>query len=85
MPVLMPTPKELRSMSAAQREKARRALWRIIAETDRQVEHDLRRVDDARVYGEYIRATARELEKYTRHDPPHVIALRRRTALEAMK
>ena len=85
MPVLMPTPKELQSMTVSQRERARRALWRIIAETDRQVERDMRRANDARAFGEYIRATARELEKYQPHDPPHVIALRRHIALEATK
>lgn len=72
-------------MTAAQRDKARRALWRIIAETDRQVAVDLERAQDAHAFGEFVRATARELEKYTRHDPPHVIAQRRQIALEAMK
>lgn len=85
MPVLMPTPDELQRMTPAQRDKARRALWRIVAETDRQVEHDLERANDAWALGEHIRATARELEKYQRHDPPHVIAQRRQIALEAMK
>ena len=85
MPVLMPTPNELQAMTPAQRDKARRALWRILQETDRQVERQRAAADEAHAFGEHVRQVARDLEKYTHHDPPHVIAQRRTTAMEAMK
>jgi len=85
MPVLMPTPRELENMTAAQRDKARRALWRILQETDRQVERQRAASDEAHAFGEYVRQMARDLERYAPTDPPQVIAQRRQIALEAMK
>lgn len=85
MPVLLPTPAELRRMTPAQRGRARRALWAILTETDRQVDRDQRKLDDAASYGEYVRATARELAKYEPIESAYVIEQRRQIALEATK
>lgn len=85
MPVLMPTPNELQNMSAAQRDKARRAIWRILQATDREVERQRATLDEGRAFGEYVREIARDLERYATTDPPHVIAERRHIALEATK
>jgi len=84
MPVLMPTPGELRGMTPAQREKARRAIWRILRDTDDNVRREVRNVTTAAAFGEAVRERARELERYCPKDPPWVCAERRRLLLEAI-
>ena len=84
MPVLMPTPGELRELTPAQREKARRLIWRILRETDDMVRREVRGVKDSVAFGEAVRERARALETYCPKDPPWVTAERRRLLLEAI-
>jgi len=84
MPVLMPTPCELREMSPRQREKARRAIWRILRETDDNIRREVRTPLTAVAFGEAVRERARALEHYAPKDPPWVTAERRRLLLEAV-
>lgn len=84
MPVLMPTPGELRELTPAQREKARRAIWRILRDTDDTVRREVRHVNTHTEFGEAVRQRARDLERYCPKDPPWVCAERRRLLLEAI-
>jgi hypothetical protein len=84
MPVLMPTPAELRELTPAQREKARRAIWRILRDTDDNIRREVRNVESAAAFGEAVRERARQLEHYAPKDPPWVTAERRRLLLEAV-
>jgi hypothetical protein len=84
MPVLMPTPGELRELTPAQRERARRAIWRIIRDTDDAVLREVRGVKDLAAFGEAVRDRARALERICPKDPPWIIAERRRRLIEAI-
>jgi hypothetical protein len=84
MPVLMPTPGELRELTPAQREKARRLIWRILRDTDDTVRREVRGVKDSVAFGEEVRDRARALERICPKDPPWVVAERRRLLLEAI-
>ena len=84
MPVLMPTPGELRELTPAQREKARRLIWRVLRDTDDAVLREVRTATSAAAFGEEVRERARTLERYCPKDPPWVIAERRRVLLEAI-
>ena len=83
MPQIVPTKDELARMTPAQRERARRAVWGILAETDRYLDRQSRRRDDLRAWGEAVRERARALEAYIPRDPAHIIDARRVALLEA--
>lgn len=83
MPHLLPTSDEVRNLTPAQRERARRMVLRIIRETDLAVDRIARQVADHVAFGEAVRERARELERYMPTDPPHVIQARRQALLEA--
>ena len=90
MPFLMPTADDLARMSPAQKQRARRAIARIALELD-QAAADLvdikqaQRAADRQAFGERIRAHARTLQAQRPPDPPHLIAARRRTLLDATR
>ena len=84
MPVLMPTPGELRELTPTQREKARRLIWRILRDTDDAVLREVRHATSAAAFGQEVRERARALERYCPKDPPWVTAERRRLLLEAI-
>ena len=85
MPQLIPTRDEVARMNPRQRDRARRAIWAILAETDRHIERESVRRDDAVAFGEAVRQRARDLEAYMPKDPPWVTAARRQALLEAIK
>lgn len=70
-------------MTPQQRAKARRLIWAILAETDKHIERESRRRDDAAAFGEAVRERARLLERYALKDPAYVTAERRRLLVEA--
>jgi phage regulator Rha-like protein len=84
MPVLMPTPHELAHLSHHQRDRIRRAIWRIIAETDQAAARVMTDVQTATEYGERIRRHALMLEATTQRDDLDVILERRRVLLQAV-
>ena len=83
MPQVIPTRDELVRMSPKQRDRARRLIWAILAETDRHIDRESRRRDDAKAFGEAVRQRARDLEAYIPHDPPWITAARRQALMEA--
>ena len=83
MPQLIPTQDELARMTPRQRDRARRAVWAILAETDRYLDKQSQRRDDLQAWGESVRQRARDLEAYIPKDPPWVTAARRQALLEA--
>lgn len=85
MPVLMPTKDDLQRMTPMQRQRARRALLRIMAETDDYIAAEAARVAARQFDGAKIIDQARALERVTPRDRPEVIAERRRIALEATR
>lgn len=84
MPVLMPTPDELRHLSHHQRDKIRRAIWRIMTETDTAAARVMTSTTAATEYGERIRRHALMLEATTARDDLSVIMERRRVLLAAV-
>ena len=90
MPALIPTPDDLARMTPAQKAKVRRAIARIALELD-QAAADLidvaaaQRALELQAWGERIRTHARHLHALRTPEPPHVIAARRRTLLEATR
>lgn len=82
MPALIPTPEDMKRMTPAQRARARRAVWAILAETDKYIQRQSRRRDDAAAFGAAVRERARDLERFIPRDPPYVTAERRRQLLE---
>ena len=83
MPQLIPSREEITRMTPQQRARARRLIWAILAETDRHIERESRRRDDAHAFGEAVRERARDLEAYAPKDPPWVTAERRQALMEA--
>lgn len=83
MPQVIPTREDLIRMTPKQRDRARRLIWAILAETDRHIERESQRRDDAKAFGEAVRQRARDLEAYMPKDPPWVTAARRQALLEA--
>lgn len=83
MPQIIPTREEMTRMTPRQRDRARRAIWAILAETDKHIERQSRVRDDNKAFGEAVRQRARDLEAYTPKDPPWVTAARQRALLEA--
>lgn len=83
MPQVIPTQDELVRMTPKQRDRARRLIWAILAETDRHIDRESKRRDDAQAFGEAVRQRARDLEAYIPKDPPWVTAARRQALLEA--
>ena len=83
MPQIIPTRDEITRMTPKQRDRARRIIWAILAETDRHIERESRARDDARAFGEAVRQRARDLEQYMPQDPPWVTAARRQALMEA--
>lgn len=83
MPQLVPSRDEITRMTPQQRARARRLIWAILAETDRHIERESRRRDDAHAFGESVRERARAIEAYIAQDPPWVTAARRQALLEA--
>ena len=69
-------------MTPSQRARARRAIWTILAETDKYIQRESERRDDAAAFGAAVRDRARDLEAYIPKDPPYVTAERRRQLLE---
>ena len=90
MPALIPTSDDLARMTPAQKAKVRRAVARIALELD-QAAADIcdaaaaQRSRDLAEWGERIRAHARHLHALRTPEPPHVIAARRRTLLDAIR
>ena len=84
MPLVLPTPDELRHLTAPQRDKARRAIWAILRETDERIVREVRNVASAEAFGEAVREQARQLERFIRRDPPWVIAERVRELMKAV-
>jgi len=85
MPILLPTPEELASLTPMQREKARRAIWRIVREADTVAARELRRAKTLADFGERVREHARALEVYMHRDDAHIIDQRRKALLEAVR
>ena len=83
MPQVIPTRDEIVRMTPKQRDRARRLIWAILAETDRHLDRESQRRDDAQAFGEAVRQRARDLEAYIPKDPPWVTAARRQALLEA--
>ena len=83
MPQVIPTRDEILRMTPKQRDRARRLIWAILAETDRHIDRESQRRDDAQAFGEAVRQRARDLEAYIPKDPPWVTAARRQALLEA--
>ena len=83
MPQVIPTRDEIVRMTPKQRDRARRLIWAILAETDRHIDRESQRRDDAKAFGEAVRQRARDLEAYMPKDPPWVTAARRQALLEA--
>ena len=83
MPQIIPTHDEITRMTPQQRARARRLIWAILAETDRHIDRESQRRDDAKAFGEAVRQRARDLEAYIPKDPPWVTAARRQALLEA--
>lgn len=83
MPQVLPSRAELARMTPAQRAKARRAIWAILAETDVHIERESKRRDPAVAFGQAVRERARLLERYAPRDPAYVTAERRRILIEA--
>ena len=83
MPQVIPTRDEIVRMTPKQRDRARRLIWAILAETDRHIDRESQRRDDAQAFGEAVRQRARDLEAYIPKDPPGVTAARRQALLEA--
>lgn len=83
MPQVLPSRAELARMTPAQRAKARRAIWAILAETDIHIERESKRRDPAVAFGQAVRDNARLMERYVPRDPDYVIAERRRILIEA--
>lgn len=84
MPLVLPTPEEMRRLTPPQRDKARRAIWAIIRETDERILREIRNVTTAAAFGEAVREQARDLERIVPRDPPWVCAERRQALLEAV-
>ena len=83
MPQVIPTRDEIVRMTPKQRDRARRLIWAILAETDRHIDRESQRRDDTKAFGEAARQRARDLEAYIPKDPPWVTAARRQALLEA--
>ena len=83
MPQIIPTRDEITRMTPKQRDRARRMIWGILAETDRHIERESRARDDAQAFGEAVRQRARDLERYMPQEPPWVTAARRQALMEA--
>ncbi len=83
MPQVIPTRDDLTRMTPKQRDRARRLIWAILAETDRHIDRQHKARDDARAFGEAVRERARDLEHYIPKDPPWITAARRQALLEA--
>ena len=84
MPQLVPTKDDLDRMTPAQRKRARRAVWAILAETDRYVERQHHSHDLMHLWGESVRERARVLEAHIARDPDDVINARRIALMEAI-
>lgn len=84
MPLVLPTPDEMRQLTPPQRDKARRAIWAILRETDERIVREVRNVTSAAAFGEAVRQQARDLERYVPRDPPWVIQERRAQLIEAV-
>ena len=84
MPQVIPTRDEIVRMTPKQRDRARRLIWAILAETDRHIDRESQRRDDAQAFGEAVRQRACDLEAYIPKDPPWVTAARRQELLEAI-
>ena len=84
MPQLIPTRDEIIGMTPKQRAKTRRLIWGVLAETDRHIDRESQRHDDAKAFGEAVRQRARDLEAYMPKDPPWITAQRRQALLEAI-
>jgi hypothetical protein len=85
MPALLPTPDELKHLSHHQRDRIRRAIWRILIETDKVAANAAADIDAHTEYGERIRRHARMLEATTPRDDLDTVLARRRAIMEAMK
>jgi hypothetical protein len=85
MPVIMPTVNELKHLSHHQRERIRRAIWRIIVETDNVAANVAANIDAHTEYGERIRQHARMLEATTPRDDLDTVLARRQALIEAIK
>jgi ApbE superfamily uncharacterized protein (UPF0280 family) len=83
MPQIIPSPDEITRMTPKQRERARRVIWAILAETDKHIDRESQRRDNAKAFGEAVRERARDLERYIPKDPPWITAARRQALLEA--
>ena len=83
MPQVIPTRDEIVRMTPKQRDRARRLIWAILAETDRHIDRESQRRDDAKAFGEAVLQRARDLEAYIPKDPLWVTAARRQALLEA--
>lgn len=84
MPILMPTPHELAHLSSRQRDRIRKAIWRIITETDETAVRVITDSEAAHQYGDRIRRHALMLEATMKRDDDDVILERRRVLLEAV-
>jgi hypothetical protein len=81
----MPTAEDLRQMPPAKRERVRRAIWKIISETDDYAARRLEELADRRSWAEAVREEARRLEAMTPRDHVDVIERRRQIALQATR
>lgn len=85
MPQLIPTSEELARMRPEQRARARRAIWAVVADTQKYIELEAQRHNQAAADGEAIRNHARLLERLYPRDPGYVTAERRRQLMEAVQ
>lgn len=81
MPVLMPTPEEMKRLTPGQRDRIRRAVWAILAETDRVAAREAARARETTEWAEQVRDHARALLAYMPKEDPATI-LARRAVLE---
>lgn len=85
MPALLPTPSELQHLSKAQRDKVRRAIWKILTETDRVAADTVADMDQAALFQAATLDEARRLQALTERDDEETIRSRQAILLEASK
>ena len=84
MPVLMPTPAELRRIPRHKRERIQRAIVGILADVDDLADSEAQRTEDRRRFGDLVLRDARVLEQTEPRDSPTEIQQRRIDLLMAL-
>jgi len=84
MPVLMPTPQELRHIPRHKRERIQRAIVGILADVDGLADNEAQRTEERRRFGDLVLRDARILEQAEPRDSPTEIQQRRIELLTAL-